>query len=83
MKLALTCVPTYGHMYPMSHFAKALVERGHEVFVITSNSNETKIEKIFEDVPKNKLQLIFTNGPSQDLLTVSKKTNDRNETGDE
>jgi hypothetical protein len=62
LKLALTCVPNYGHMNPMSHLAKALSERGHDVHLITvDNENKPKVEKIFENIPN--VKLIFTNGP--------------------
>ena len=41
LKLGLVCIPNYGHMYPMSQLAKALVDKGHDVHVITVG-NETR-----------------------------------------
>ena len=63
LKLGLVSVPNYGHMHPMSQLAKALVDRGHEVHIITvGNEIKEKVEKIFEGMPE--VNLIFTDGPT-------------------
>jgi hypothetical protein len=63
LKLALVCVPNYGHMNPMSQLAKACLDRGHEVHVITvGNESRPKIEKLYESMPE--VKLIFTEGPA-------------------
>jgi len=82
LKLGLVSIPNYGHMHPLSQIAKALVDRGHEVHIITvGNETREKVEKIFESMPE--VNLIFTEGPLQSTLTIHLATNDKGETGDE
>ena len=82
LKLGLVCVPSYGHMHPMSQLAKGLVERGHDVHVITNgNEAKEKVDKIYANIPG--VTLIYTEGPALSTLLVNLATNEDGDTGDQ
>ena len=62
LKIACFCIPNFGHMFPMSHVAVALKNKGHDVHVIT-NGNQVGREKVPQIFVNTDIPIIFTDGP--------------------
>ena len=78
----MVCIGNYGHMTHIQQLSKVLVARGHDVHVITvGNERKEKIEKMFESIPG--VTLIFTEGPSDEVLKIHLEMNDKWQVGSE
>ncbi len=52
-------IPEIGHSLPLIHIGEELVERGHDVYLISTNyGKETRLKSLAEDVG---IKTIFTN----------------------
>ena len=62
LKVCLVGPPNYGHMFPISRIASALVERGHDVHVVSINNKvgAEKMPKLYEGMG---VTLHLTDGP--------------------
>ena len=49
-------------MFPMSHVANALKEKGHDVHVIT-NGNQVGRKKVPNIIANSEIPIIFADGP--------------------
>ena len=49
--------------------------------ITVGNERKERVEKLFEDMPD--VKLIFTEGPSDEILKINWEVNDKGETGDE
>ena len=47
LKICLVCIPNFGHLFPISHVARGLAEKGHDIHLVSIGNEKGK-----ESVPK-------------------------------
>ena len=59
MKIALCSIPEIGHCLPLIHIGEELLNRGHDVYIVSGNvAKETRLKQMAEEVG---IKIIFTN----------------------